>query len=433
MFIDRVKVYVKGGDGGNGVVSFLREKYVPHGGPDGGDGGSGGSVVFVVDPGLRTLLDFKYRQHLKAPRGQHGQGKKRHGKKARDLEIKVPPGTVVYREDTGELVADLTEPGQRAVIARGGRGGRGNARFATAARKAPKFAEKGEPGEELRVVLELKLMADVGLVGFPNAGKSTFLSRVSAAKPKIAAYPFTTITPNLGEVQVSPGKSFVIADIPGIIEGAHQGVGLGLRFLRHVERTRLLLFILDAAGTEGRDPVEDFKALQKELELYSTELSGKPRVVAANKIDLPQGRSGTDAIIKALPKSVQVFPVSAVTGEGIQQLLYYLSDELDRLEEQEREAVIEAPEREESRKVYRPQEDRKELSVVFDGEAYRVTGERIEKLVHMTDFNNEEAVERLQYIFHRMGLEEMLKSEGMKEGDLVRIGPMEFTFTEEGF
>lgn len=432
MFIDRVKVYVKGGDGGNGVVSFLREKYMPHGGPDGGDGGSGGSVVFVVDQGLRTLLDFKYRQHLKGPRGTHGQGKTRHGKKAKDLELKVPPGTMVYREDTGELIADLTEPGQRAVIARGGRGGRGNTRFATASRKVPKFAEKGEPGEELRVVLELKLLADVGLVGFPNAGKSTFLSRVSAAKPKIAAYPFTTITPNLGEVQVSPGKSFVLADIPGIIQGAHQGIGLGLRFLRHVERTRLLLFILDAACTEGRDPLEDFQDLQKELELYSQELSRKPRVVVANKIDLPEGRSKLDDIKKGLPDSIRLFPVSAVTGEGIQQLLYFISDELDRLEKQERETISEAPP-EEDKKIYRPRETPEPLTVVFDGEAYRVKGERIEKLVYMTDFNNEEAVERLQFIFHRMGLEDLLKKEGMKEGDLVRIGPMEFTFTEEGF
>lgn len=433
MFIDRVKVYVKGGDGGNGVVSFLREKYMPYGGPDGGDGGSGGNVIFEVDQGLRTLLDFKYRQHLKGNRGTHGQGKNRHGKKAQDLELKVPPGTMVYREDTGELIADLIEPGQRAVIARGGRGGRGNTRFVSNTRKVPKFAEKGEPGEELRVVLELKLLADVGLVGFPNAGKSTFLSRVSAAKPKIAAYPFTTITPNLGEVQVSPGKSFVVADIPGIIEGAHQGIGLGLRFLRHVERTRLLLFILDAAGTEGRELLEDFHALQRELTLYSQKLSEKPQVVVVNKIDLPEGRSKIDEIKNAMPDSIKVFPVSAVTGEGIQQLLYFISDELDKLELQEREAISEAPPKEEERKTYRRRETREPLTVVFDGEAYRVKGERIEKLVYMTDFNNEEAVERLQFIFHRMGLDDLLKKEGMKEGDLVRIGSMEFTFTEEGF
>ncbi|MDO9574505.1 MAG: GTPase ObgE [Candidatus Contubernalis sp.] len=315
MFIDRTKVYVKGGDGGSGVASFLRQKYMPHGGPDGGDGGSGGSVIFEVDLGLRTLLDFKYQQHIKGSRGQHGKGKKQHGKSSPDLVVKVPPGTMVYREETGELIADLIESGQRAVIAKGGRGGRGNTRFANAIRKAPKFAEKGEPGEELTIIMELKLLADVGLVGFPNAGKSTFLSRVSAAKPKIASYPFTTLTPNLGEVHVSQGRNFVVADIPGIIEGAHQGTGLGLQFLRHVERTRLLLFILDTAGTENREPLEDFNALQRELRLYSEKLSQKPQVVVANKIDLPQGRENIDEIKKALPHGLQFFAVSAVTGE----------------------------------------------------------------------------------------------------------------------
>ncbi len=433
MFIDRTKVYVKGGDGGSGVASFLRQKYMPHGGPDGGDGGSGGSVIFEVDLGLRTLLDFKYQQHIKGSRGQHGKGKKQHGKSSPDLVVKVPPGTMVYREETGELIADLIESGQRAVIAKGGRGGRGNTRFANAIRKAPKFAEKGEPGEELTIIMELKLLADVGLVGFPNAGKSTFLSRVSAAKPKIASYPFTTLTPNLGEVHVSQGRNFVVADIPGIIEGAHQGTGLGLQFLRHVERTRLLLFILDTAGTENREPLEDFNALQRELRLYSEKLSQKPQVVVANKIDLPQGRENIDEIKKALPHGLQFFAVSAVTGEGIQDLLYFLADELDRLEKEEQEAVPEEILEDKERKVYKHRNEPEELTVIFDGEAYRVKGERIEKLVHMTDFQYEEAVERLQYIFHKIGLEERLKKEGIKEGDLVRIGPMEFNFTEEGF
>lgn len=433
MFIDRTKVYVKGGDGGSGVASFLRQKYMPHGGPDGGDGGSGGSVIFEVDLGLRTLLDFKYQQHIKGSRGQHGKGKKQHGKSSPDLVVKVPPGTMVYREETGELIADLIESGQRAVIAKGGRGGRGNTRFANAIRKAPKFAEKGESGEELTIIMELKLLADVGLVGFPNAGKSTFLSRVSAAKPKIASYPFTTLTPNLGEVHVSQGRNFVVADIPGIIEGAHQGTGLGLQFLRHVERTRLLLFILDTAGTENREPLEDFNALQRELRLYSEKLSQKPQVVVANKIDLPQGRENIDEIKKALPHGLQFFAVSAVTGEGIQDLLYFLADELDRLEKEEQEAVPEEILEDKERKVYKHRNEPEELTVIFDGEAYRVKGERIEKLVHMTDFQYEEAVERLQYIFHKIGLEERLKKEGIKEGDLVRIGPMEFNFTEEGF
>ncbi|UNC93328.1 GTPase ObgE [Candidatus Contubernalis alkaliaceticus] len=433
MFIDRTKVYVKGGDGGSGAASFLRQKYMPYGGPDGGDGGSGGSVIFEVDSGLRTLLDFKYQQHIKGSRGQHGQGKKRHGKNSPDLVVKVPPGTMVYRDETSELIADLIEPGQRAVIARGGRGGRGNTRFANATRKAPKFAEKGEPGEELTIILELKLLADVGLVGFPNAGKSTFLSRISAAKPKIASYPFTTLTPNLGEVHISSGRNFVVADIPGIIEGAHQGTGLGLKFLRHVERTRLLLFILDTAGTENREPLEDFNALQRELRLYSEKLSEKPQVVVANKIDLPQGQENIEKIRKNLPQGLRFFAVSAVTGEGIQELLFFLADELDRLEKEERETVSEEKLQDKERKIYRRRDEPEELSVIFDGEAYRVKGERIEKLVHMTDFNYEEGVERLQYIFSKIGLEERLKKEGIKEGDLVRIGPMEFNFTEEGF
>ncbi len=431
MFVDRAKVYVKGGDGGNGAVSFLREKYVSHGGPDGGDGGRGGDVIFEVDGGLRTLLDFKYRQHFKGERGQHGKGKKRHGKGAPDLVVKVPPGTVVYDGETEEVIADLTEPGEGAVIARGGRGGRGNARFVSPTRKAPRLAEKGEPGEERQVVLELKLLADVGLVGYPNSGKSTFLSRISAAKPKIASYPFTTLTPNLGQVQVAPGKSFVVADIPGIIEGAHQGVGLGLQFLRHIERTRVLLFILDAAETEGRDPLADFNSLQEELLQYSEKLKDKPQIIAANKIDLPQGKENFQIIIDELEKKCPVFGISALTGEGIQELIYYISQSLDRIEEEEKVKEEEKPPKEEV-KVYKAPE-KEELEIIFDGEVYEVKGKGIEKFVHMTDFDNEEAVDRLQRFFKRIKVEEALKEKGIQEGDTVRIGPMEFTYSEESF
>lgn len=429
MFIDRAKIYLKGGDGGNGVSSFLREKHMPHGGPDGGDGGSGGNIVFVVDEGLRTLLDFRYRQHFRAPRGRHGQGKKRHGKNAPDLEVKVPPGTAVYNADTEELIADLTRPGEKAVIARGGRGGRGNARFVTSTRKAPRLAEKGEPGEEITVVLELKSIADVGLVGFPNAGKSTFLSKVSAARPKIDSYPFTTLSPNLGQVQAAAGKNFIIADIPGIIEGAHKGAGLGLRFLRHIERTKVLLFILDAAGTEGRDPMDDLKTLQNELASYSKKIFQRPQIIAANKIDLPEGKENLIKIKEKLT-SYPVFGISAVTGEGIQELLYHISDLLDKIPaESEPVRAGEVFEKKKTGRVYKVEEDA--VSIEYNDGVYEVKGRGIEKFVHMTDFNNEEAVDRLQRFFDRIGLEENLKKKGIKEGDLVRIGPMEFTFSEE--
>ncbi|RQD76830.1 MAG: GTPase ObgE [Candidatus Syntrophonatronum acetioxidans] len=430
MFVDRAKVYVKGGDGGNGAVSFRREKYVSHGGPDGGDGGKGGDVVFEVDRGLRTLLDFKYRQHFKGGRGQHGQGKNRHGKGVPDLVVKVPPGTVIYDAEREEIIADLTEPGEKVVIARGGRGGRGNARFASPTRKAPRLVEKGEPGEERQVILELKLLAEVGLVGYPNSGKSTLLSRISAAKPKIASYPFTTLTPNLGQVQVAPGKSFVVADIPGIIEGAHQGVGLGLQFLRHIERTRVLLFILDAAETEGRDPLADFHSLQEELLQYSEKLKDKPGIIAANKVDLPRGKENLPRIKNELERQYPVFGISALTGEGVQELIYYISQSLDKIEEEElKEEKV--PLQEEV-KVYKPPE-KEELEILFDGEVYQVKGKGIEKFVHMTDFDNEEAVDRLQRFFKRIKVEEALKKEGIQEGDTVRIGPMEFTYSEESF
>ncbi|HBC91428.1 MAG TPA: GTPase ObgE, partial [Pelotomaculum sp.] len=287
MFFDKARIFVKGGDGGNGCVAMRREKYVPEGGPWGGDGGRGGDIVFQADKGLRTLVDFRYKRHYKAERGKHGEGKNRYGPSADDLVVRLPVGTVIRDDDTGELIADLVQNGQQVVVARGGRGGRGNAHFATPNNKAPKLAEKGEPGEERWLSLELKLLADVGLVGFPNAGKSTLISQVSAAKPKIADYPFTTITPNLGVVRVDDGRSFVVADIPGLIEGAHLGAGLGHEFLRHVERTRLLIHVLDTAGSEGRDPVEDFKVTNRELILYNPAIGSRPQVIVANKMDLP--------------------------------------------------------------------------------------------------------------------------------------------------
>jgi GTP-binding protein len=298
MFIDHAKIYVKGGDGGNGCVAFRREKYVPMGGPYGGDGGRGGNVIFVAEEGMTTLMDFRYRKHFKAERGNHGLGKNQHGAWGEDLIIKVPMGTIIRDDDTGELLADLTEHGQQAVIAKGGRGGKGNSHFANATHKAPSMAEKGEIGQERWINMELKLLADVGLVGYPNAGKSTLIAQVSAARPKIADYPFTTLIPNLGVVGTNHHESFVIADIPGLIEGAHEGVGLGHDFLRHIERTRVLLFILDAAETDGRDVQEDLRILQQELQLFNPELAKRPYLIVANKMDIP----GADERFAALKK-----------------------------------------------------------------------------------------------------------------------------------
>jgi GTP-binding protein len=321
-FIDEVTISVKSGDGGAGCVSFRREKFIPRGGPDGGDGGKGGDVVLEVSPGLSTLMDLRPRPHLKAARGGHGMGKNRHGANGKDLLIHVPAGTVVRDFESGEILADLTAPGERVVLLKGGRGGQGNARFASSTNKAPKFAQPGEAGEERKLKLELKLLADVGLFGFPSVGKSSFITKVSAARPKIADYPFTTLTPNLGVVYYKNYRSFVVADIPGLIEGAHKGAGLGHRFLKHVERTDLLLHFVDLSNMPERDPIREYEALNRELVLFNEEMGEKRQIVVVNKIDLPHVR---DNLPKILPyfaeKDIRVFPVSAVTGEGIESLL----------------------------------------------------------------------------------------------------------------
>jgi GTP-binding protein len=321
-FIDEVKISVRAGNGGAGCVSFRREKFIPRGGPDGGDGGKGGDVIFVVSPSLSTLLDLRHRPHQKAGRGAHGMGKDRHGANGKNLIIPVPPGTVIKDYETDEVLADLTDPGDRQILLRGGRGGQGNARFATSTNKAPKFAQPGEPGEERDLRLELKLLADVGLFGFPSVGKSSFIARISAARPKIADYPFTTLTPNLGVVSYKDFRSFVVADIPGLIEGAHRGAGLGHRFLKHVERTRLLVHILDVSPMPERDPLREYHALNRELLLFDDQLARKPQVVVVNKIDLPPVR---EKLVELNPVfnelGVRLYPVSAVTGEGIPALL----------------------------------------------------------------------------------------------------------------
>lgn len=420
MFFDKAKIYVKGGDGGNGCVAMRREKYVPEGGPWGGDGGRGGDVIFRADEGLRTLVDFRYKRHYKAERGRHGEGKNKYGASGEDLVVRVPAGTLIKDADTGELIADLVRDGQEAVVARGGRGGRGNAHFATPNNKAPKMAENGEPGEERWLNLELKLLADVGLVGFPNAGKSTLISKVSAAKPKIANYPFTTITPNLGVVRVEEGRSFVMADIPGLIEGAHAGSGLGHDFLRHVERTRLLIHVLDTAGCEGRDPVVDFLVTKRELSLYNPVLGEMPQVIAANKMDLDGSGNNLERLREAYGGDYEIFPVSAATGEGLDRLIYRVAELVEKI-------PLKMPEAAQHTVVHKPGP---RFSVYHEEGVYYVKGKEIERHVAMTNMDNEEALERLQWIIKRMGIEDELKSAGIKEGDTVIIGKFEFEYFE---
>ncbi|MFL6555549.1 MAG: GTPase ObgE, partial [Bacillus sp. (in: firmicutes)] len=333
MFVDQTKIYVKAGDGGNGMVAFRKEKYIPKGGPAGGDGGKGANVVFEVNEGLRTLMDFRYQRHFKAPRGEHGMSKNQHGAGAKDMVVKVPPGTVVIDAVTNEVIADLVENGQQAIIARGGRGGRGNSRFATPANPAPELSENGEPGQEREVILELKLLADAGLVGFPSVGKSTLLSVISSARPKIAEYHFTTIVPNLGMVETEDGRSFVMADLPGLIEGASEGVGLGHQFLRHIERTRVIVHVIDMAAMEGRDPYEDFLTINRELSEYNLRLTERPQIIVANKMDMPEAEENLKKFKEQLEEDYPIFPISAVTRKGLRELLFAVADKIEETPE----------------------------------------------------------------------------------------------------
>lgn len=428
MFVDRVKIYVKGGDGGNGMVAFRREKYVPKGGPAGGDGGKGANVVFEVNEGLRTLMDFRYQHHFKAPRGEHGMSKNQHGKNSKDMIVKVPPGTVVIDAETEEVLADLVEHGQRAVIAKGGRGGRGNSRFATPANPAPEIAENGEPGQEREVVLELKLLADAGLVGFPSVGKSTLLSVVTAAKPKIAEYHFTTIAPNLGVVETDDGRSFVMADLPGLIEGAHEGAGLGHQFLRHIERTRVIVHVIDMAATEGRDPYEDYLTINKELKEYNLRLTERPQIIVANKMDMPEAEENLKKFKQQLSEDYPVFPISAFTKKGLRDLLYAISDKLAEtpefpLEQEEETGVHPVLYK------YEPNPDAFKISREPDG-SFVVSGEKIEKLFKMTDFSREESVRRFSRQLRGLGVDDALRQKGAKDGDTVKLLEFEFEFIE---
>jgi len=433
VFIDQAEIQVSGGDGGAGVTSFRREKYVPRGGPDGGDGGGGGNVIMEVDEGLSTLTDFRYKRHYRAERGQHGQGSNRHGKNGEDLILSVPPGTIIRDAETGELVADLTEDGERAVVARGGRGGRGNARFATPTRRAPRMSEKGEPGQERTLILELRVLADVGLVGYPNAGKSTLLSRVSAARPKIADYPFTTLQPNLGVVELSDGRRFVVADLPGLIKGAAEGVGLGHDFLRHAHRTRVLIHVVDVAALEGRDPVEDFATLNRELAAYSPELGERAQLVALNKLDLVEARERVPEVEQQLnDMGYETYRISAATGKGTHELMEAAYSALEKAPKTtapgtERTGLDEL----EVDKVFRPQQ-KAAFEVTREAGIYVVRGETLERLVAMTDFDNEEAVQYLQYRLRRMGVEDELRNQGAEDGDTVRIGIREFEIAPYG-
>ena len=429
MFVDHVKIYVKAGDGGDGMVAFRREKYVPNGGPAGGDGGHGGNVVFEVEEGLRTLMDFRYKRHFKADRGEHGMSKGMHGRKSEDLIVKVPPGTVVMNAETKTVIADLVEHGQRAVVAKAGRGGRGNCRFATPSNPAPELAEKGEPGEELDIILELKVLADVGLVGFPSVGKSTLLSVVSSAKPKIGAYHFTTIVPNLGMVETDDGRSFAMADLPGLIEGAHQGVGLGMQFLRHIERTRVIVHMIDMSGIEGRNPYDDYVTINNELEQYNLRLLERPQIVVANKMDMPDAEENLIEFKKKVGEDVKVFPVSAVSRQGLKPLLFEIADLLEvtpefllhEIDDEESDATV----------LYKHTKTSDEFIITRDDDgAFVLSGNTIERLFKMTDFSREDGIRRFARQLRAMGVDEALRKRGAENGDTVRLLEFEFDFVD---
>lgn len=429
MFVDQVKIYVKAGNGGDGMVAFRREKFVPNGGPAGGDGGKGADVVFVVDEGLRTLVDFRFKRIFKAEHGEHGMSKSMHGRGAEDLVVKVPQGTIVKDIDTGEIIADLVAHGQRAVIAKAGRGGRGNKRFATPANPAPELSENGEPGQERNVQLELKVLADVGLVGFPSVGKSTLLSVVSAARPKIAAYHFTTIVPNLGMVDAGDGRSFVMADLPGLIEGASQGVGLGHQFLRHIERTRVIVHVIDMSGSEGRVPYEDYVAINNELEQYNLRLMERPQIIVANKMDMPDAEENLNEFKTKIAEDIPVFPISAVTKTGLRELLLAIADKLETTPEFPLNEILEQEDEDTVLYKYVAEEPDFEISREPDG-TFVLSGAKIERLFTMTNFERDASISRFARQLRAMGVDEALRKRGAKDGDIVRLLDYEFEFMD---
>lgn len=424
MFTDYVKIIAKAGNGGDGAVSFRREKYVAAGGPDGGDGGKGGSVYFEVDQDRNTLIDFRYQKKFKAENGKNGEGAHRFGKSGEDLVIKVPLGTIVKDSETGKVLADLSELGQKELILAGGRGGKGNSHFATSTRQAPRFSQEGEKGEEKEFILELKLLADVGLLGFPNVGKSTLLSVVTDATPKIADYHFTTLEPNLGVVKGEYGDSFVIADIPGIIEGASQGVGLGIQFLRHIERTRLLLHVIDVSGIEGRNPVQDFNTINEELKQYSEKLSQRKQIIVANKVDSMQDEGLYQELERiAKEKGLEIYKISAATKQGIRELMIRVSEVLKTLP---KEDLVEIQKEE---KVYTLQEE-EEISVKKEEGVYIVSGIAVEKLMRTVNLADNESLHYFHRRLNEMGINQRLKELGIKDGDWVQISDYELEWED---
>ena len=421
MFIDSVKIYLKAGNGGNGIVSWHREKYIVKGGPDGGRGGNGGSIIFVGESGLTTLLDFHYKRKISAPNGQNGMKCNMYGAKGEDVYVKVPLGTIVTNLDTGKVIADITKHNQEVVIAKGGRGGRGNSFFANARHTSPDFCEKGEPGVEFNCGLELKVLADVGLVGFPSVGKSTLISVISAAKPKIADYHFTTLNPNLGVVGVPDGRSFVVADLPGLIEGAHLGLGLGIQFLKHIERTRVIVHVIDMSSTEGRDPVDDYNKINLELESYNPDLLKRPQIIVANKMDLPGAEENLEQFKRQL--NVEVIAISAFTKDNLNELIYKVADKLDEVKLIPEEII----ETEVVEYKFKEEEEPFTLILCDDG-VYNVVGPMIKKLFDKTDFNNDPSIRRFAKQIRDLGVDAALREKGVQNGDTVRILDYEFEF-----
>ncbi len=428
MFIDEAKISVRAGNGGNGAVSFRREKYVPDGGPDGGDGGNGGNIVFQVDDGMKTLMDFRYKTKYSAENGEDGRKKKMSGKNGRHLTLNVPPGTVVKDAETNLIIADLVEKGQSVVIARGGNGGNGNTRYKSSIRQAPNFAEAGDPGDEKILLLELKLLAEVGLIGLPNVGKSTILSKVSKAKPKIANYHFTTIHPNLGVVEAVKGKSFALADIPGLIEGAHEGTGLGHDFLRHIERTRLLVHVVDISGSEGRNPVNDFEMINDELKSYSIDLAAKKQIVVGNKTDLADDPACMDTFRKEMEsRGYEVFFISAASSDGLDGLMKAVTGMLDKIQTVEK---VNDQQDKEDHKVYRYKKREQDWKIEKTNKTFRITGYSVEKLMKSTNFEDWDSVQRFQGILKNKGIFEELKKMGAEDGSTIEIEGYEFDYID---
>lgn len=427
MFIDEVKIKVKAGDGGDGIVAWRREYRVDKGGPFGGNGGRGGNIIFKVDTGLSTLIDFRYQKHLRAKNGERGKTKRQNGKNAEDLIVKVPQGCTIYDVETGLIIADLVEIGQEAIVARGGKGGRGNASFATSKVVAPDFCELGEPGEEREIKIVLKVLADVGLVGFPSVGKSTIIASVSSARPKIASYHFTTLHPNLGMVRVPDGRSFVMADLPGLIEGASSGAGLGIQFLKHIERTRVLVHVIDMGASEGRDPYEDYVKINHELKSYKMNLLKRPQIIVANKMDLPNAWDNLEKFKKQLTDDFPIIPISAITKENLLEMLYKIAD---ILETAPYISIYEEDEFYENRYL-ELEEDKPKFEINLDDDGvYVVTGEVIERLFKMTNFDNHESVRRFSKMLRKYGVDHRLRELGVKDGDTVRIFQYEFEFID---